>query len=174
MQRLSFVIPVAPRTKKTSNVIIRRRGEDGRQLGACPMCGQAQGQQMVLPSEPFREWFKWAMHYAAVIRGQLAAAGVELPVRGPVSVTASFYRESLTGDYAGFIQALGDWLQAPMYYPPGHKKFGRLKREGAGIIADDKQIQHWDGTRLLKDGERPRVEVTVHLLPRVEDQEELF
>lgn len=34
-------------------------------------------------------------------------------------------------------------------------------RQGLGIIQDDRQIQHWDGTRLLLDPDRPRIEMKI-------------
>lgn len=37
-------------------------------------------------------------------------------------------------------------------------------RDGLGIIGDDSQIEHWDGTRLLVDRARPRIEVEVETL----------
>ncbi len=81
--------------------------------------------------------------------------GAKLPITGPVSIEATFYRDALRGDAAGYYQALADLIQEP-----------HGKRGGLGIILDDKQIQHWDGTRLDKDKGNPRIEVTVHIIGR--------
>lgn len=37
-------------------------------------------------------------------------------------------------------------------------------RRGLGLIEDDKQIIHWDGTRLRLDKLRPRVEIEIRML----------
>lgn len=66
-----------------------------------------------------------------------------LPIRENVNVRALFFREKNIGDAVGFYQALADALQ-----------------EG-GIVANDRQIVSWDGSRLLKDTERPRIIVTI-------------
>lgn len=39
-----------------------------------------------------------------------------------------------------------------------------VSREGLGIIADDKLIRDWDGTRLLKDPVKPRIELEIEVL----------
>ena len=66
-----------------------------------------------------------------------------LPLGTPVHVSALFYRHADVGDLNGYQQALGDALEQ-----------GR-------IIANDKLIHSWDGTRLLKDAARPRIEVQI-------------
>jgi Holliday junction resolvase RusA-like endonuclease len=61
---------------------------------------------------------------------------------GPVQVKAIFYRPwNTTGDLTGYMQALADAL------------------EGAKVIANDRLIVSWDGTRLAIDKAHPRVEV---------------
>lgn len=137
---LSFTIPGAPRTKKTS-----------------PRVFPGVRFPKVLPSEAHEAWFAEAMSYAPKIVSQLREAGAELPLQGPVEVTAVFYRENgVEGDLNGYMQALGDWLQAPKLRP---------RRNGAGIIADDSQIESWDGTRRAIDRTAPRIEVTIRELP---------
>jgi hypothetical protein len=44
----------------------------------------------------------------------------------------------------------------------------KLSRRGLGIIADDSQIVHWDGTRLMIDRERPRIEVEVIVIEQAQ------
>ena len=92
-----------------------------------------------LPSEAHEEW-----HDATLVQlAPLVAARAGLPIRGVVHVCALFYRHAIVGDLVGFEQALGDLL------------------EHAGIIGNDRQIVSWDGTRLLKDAARPRIEVRI-------------
>ncbi len=61
----------------------------------------------------------------------------------PVNCTAVVFRERAVGDLVGYLQAIADCLQV------------------LGIVADDKHIVSWDGSRLLKDADNPRVEVTL-------------
>jgi hypothetical protein len=142
---LSLTIPSAPRTKKTSQRIVQIKGKNG-----------SRGFTKILPSEAHEAWFKLAMTYAAAIRGQLARAGVSLPLAGPVEVSATFYRDRDSGDLLGYEQALADWLQEPKV-----NEQGKTVRKGAGIIRDDVQIKSWDGSRLAKDSVRPRIELEI-------------
>jgi Holliday junction resolvase RusA-like endonuclease len=119
MTLAQFTIPGAPRTKKTSNRIVR--------AGKFPK---------VLPSQAYTEWNRKSLLFLAYIRNTL-----DTPITDPVNVRATFFRDANRGDAAGYYQALGDTLEA------------------AGIIANDKQILSWDGTRLRKDAANPRVEV---------------
>lgn len=93
----------------------------------------------VLPSAAFKSYERvavpqlWAQH-----------RGLGMPTfHGPVSVKATFYRDKNLGDWTGFVQALADILEA------------------AQVVVNDRQIKHWDGTRLDKDAENPRVELEV-------------
>jgi hypothetical protein len=61
----------------------------------------------------------------------------------PYNCRALIYRETLTGDAVGYYQAIADMLQE------------------AGVVSDDKWIEAWDGSRLLKDAHRPRVELVL-------------
>lgn len=139
---LKFVIPAPPRTKKTHQRIVR--------TGPRPK---------ILPSKQYEEWFRSAMWHAIEIRRDLSEAGVLLPIIGPVSVCALFYRDAEIGDATGYYQALGDWLQSPI-----KTASGKVRRNGAGIILDDRQIRDWDGSRLLKDRDNPRIEVVITML----------
>jgi len=77
---------------------------------------------------------------------QLRTQWHESPWQCPVEVTALVYREKAIGDLVGFLQAIGDVL------------------EKGGVIENDRQIASWDGSRLLKDTDRPRVEVEIRAL----------
>jgi len=115
------------------------------------------GVPVLAPSEFYRAWFREALSHAPQIRALLRQAGAELPLTGPVAVEAHFYRENaVKGDLCGYLQALGDWLQEPRFKP---------KRNGAGIIRDDAQIESWDGSRRHIDRTAPRIEIVIQVLP---------
>jgi hypothetical protein len=99
---------------------------------------ERRGKRIVhLPSLAFTKW-------EAIAKPQLRLAWAEYqPIEWPVNVRAHFYRDALTGDAVGYYQALADVLQA------------------ACVVTDDKYIVSWDGSRLLKDAERPRVELVI-------------
>jgi Holliday junction resolvase RusA-like endonuclease len=65
----------------------------------------------------------------------------------PVRVTALFYRDAERGDLCGYMQAVGDALEA------------------AGIVSNDKIIGSWDGSIRLLDRKNPRVELELTPLP---------
>lgn len=68
----------------------------------------------------------------------------------PLNCAAIFYRDANRGDANGYYQGLADALEA------------------AGVVADDKWIVQWDGSRLRKDAQRPRIEVTLRALTQEE------
>jgi len=118
-----FTLLGAPRTKKNHSRVIKLRGT---------------GITRVIPSEAHEHWFA-----RTVPQARLIAARLRVPLAEPVAVKALFYRDRLLGDLVGFLQALGDLLEA------------------ARIIDDDKWISSWDGSRLLKDATTPRIEVAI-------------
>jgi len=124
--KLHFVLLGAPRTKKTSNRIVRA-GKRG------------QGCLRIVPSAAHESWKRKVLGRAIAV----ARASKETPILMPVNVRAHFYRDALRGDAAGYYQALADLLQA------------------AGVIGDDKWIASWDGSRLRKDKDAPRIEVWI-------------
>lgn len=135
----------------------------------------------VQPSEGYTQWFD--LIYATKrdsIQNGLRTQGVRLPILTPVSIEARVYRDADRGDWSGYTQAIGDAIQADRWRC-GHcrKKTISLgdcphcrssvcnmehERKGLGIIGDDSQIEHWDGTRLYLDPRRPRVELIVRTL----------
>lgn len=116
------VLHGAPRTKKTSNRIVR--------VGKF---------SKVLPSLAFEEWNKLVQPQLAMARAKKSG----LPFTDNVNVKALVFREKNLGDAVGFYQALADAL------------------EEGGIVENDRQIVSWDGSRLLKDSDNPRIIVTV-------------
>ena len=97
------------------------------------------GAHTILPS---KAWSSWCKAVAPALSESLARAGIA-PISEPVNCRALFYRDALRGDAVGFYQGLADLLQK------------------AGAVIDDKWIVTWDGSRLLKDAERPRVELVL-------------
>lgn len=93
---------------------------------------------------PAKEWSAWAKQAPVkwVSERQL------FPIRAPVSCRALFYLNARQhGDAHGYYQGLADFLQ---------------ERK---ILHNDRLIRHWDGSRLLLDAARPRVEVFLERLP---------
>ncbi|MDP9112429.1 MAG: hypothetical protein M3O20_01970 [Acidobacteriota bacterium] len=86
---ITFVIAGPPRTKKTSNRIVR--------------CGRF---SKILPSLAFLEWQNAA---AAALQGVKKYGG--FPITHAVNCRALFFRERLVGDACGFYQGLADLLQ---------------------------------------------------------------
>lgn len=93
---MTFIIEGPPRTKKTSNRLVRVRGR-----------------HVVLPSKANETWAR-----AAVL--QLRAACARLlplsmtpptPIGVPVNCRAVFYRDANRGDLIGYMQALADALE---------------------------------------------------------------
>lgn len=122
---ITIVIPGAPRTKKNHGRIVRGKGKGKK------------GRPRLLPSVP---WCAWRDAVLRVLRPEIAKEPT-LPVRGPVSCRALFYRDRAQGDPVGFYQGLADLL------------------EELGVVEDDVLIRDWDGTRLLVDRQHPRTEV---------------
>lgn len=95
---------------------------------------------MILPAQKWLAWRELCRGYVTT-KPQLTLA-----LSAPVNCRALFYRQANRGDATGYYQALADIL------------------EDAGVILNDRQIVSWDGSRLLKDAVRPRVEVTLTVL----------
>ncbi len=145
--QIAFSILAPPRTKKNSPIPTPARTKDGRPF------------VRILPSAAYRKWLKSAIQQSPAIRSRLARAGVQLPIRGTVAVRALVYRESRTGDLLGYLDAISDALQMPLA-----NRHGKTTREGMGIIADDRLVVSWDGSRLLRDPACPRVEVQIEVV----------
>lgn len=139
-----LIIYGTPRTKKTKNEIHltipkTKMRAFVHQLGAAP---EAHLMRMILqrvkvqPGKLYRKWYR-----EAVVAWQVRPP--ELPITVPVSIEAGIYRPRAIGDVHGFQQGIGDYL------------------EGHGILKNDTLIEHWDGTRRLKDTAVPRVELTI-------------
>jgi len=98
------------------------------------------GRPRVLPS---KAWVDWCAKAVIEFPDTSAwTAGLPLPDH-PYNVCAHFYRDANRGDAVGYYQGLADLL------------------EKRGIISNDKWLVGWDGSRLLKDKDNPRVEITL-------------
>lgn len=95
------------------------------------------GRQFVIPSAANASWTK-----AAVMQLRTQC---QVPPRLdiPVNLTAVVYREKNLGDLIGYLQAIADAL------------------ESAEVVTNDRLIVSFDGSRMLKDPSRPRVEITI-------------
>jgi hypothetical protein len=93
-----------------------------------------------IPSEAWTRWVDFAK-----IEGKPHKPCTEL-----VNCRALFYRDALRGDSCGYYQGLADFL------------------EKRGVVANDRLITQWDGSRLLLDREHPRTEVILESVPDTE------
>jgi hypothetical protein len=169
-----LVIKGPPRTKKTHSMVIYKglpKGmgpglgkfhaallgmiRSGRRRAAETALAHVLGQghapglrPLILPSKAFREWQEVAVP-------QLARQWLSRPPLGSPSehlhVVAAFHLErmgekQLGGDVAGYLQALGDVLEA------------------ARVVADDAFIRSWDGASFVRNPAEPRVEVTIYAM----------
>lgn len=94
---------------------------------------RVRGRRMVIPSRAFRAYEEACLWQLRLWRRE--------PIDGWVACAAVFYRDCDVGDLNNFTSALADIL------------------EKAGVLTNDRLIRSWDGSRLAKDAERPRVEV---------------
>jgi hypothetical protein len=111
-----------------------------------PRTKKNHGATMIHPSAAWTRWKNRAdiqclegvtPKAVALWRAKLAPA---VPDR-PYNCAALFYRDALRGDAVGYMQGVADLLEA------------------RHVITNDCQIVQWDGSRLLKDAARPRVEL---------------
>ncbi len=114
----------------------------------------------LISSEYHEKWFDHAMTQMPILRRQALDQIEELPITKPVGIKALFYRAQNSGDWSGYTQALGDLLQEQKINPHTLK----VTRRGLGIIGDDRQVEHWDGTRRMKDAQNPRIEIEITIL----------
>jgi len=89
------------------------------------------GTPFVAPSQQATTWAKQVY---------LVPRPARLPDR-PWNCKALIYRDANRGDAVGYYQAVADLL------------------EKLGVVSNDRWIVSWDGSRMLKDAARPRIEV---------------
>lgn len=98
------------------------------------------GRPFVAPSQ---QWVAYEKDALSLVNQFISQFSDYFPINYKVEIEALFYRKADVGDITNYEQGLGDLLQ------------------NAGILADDKLIDSWDGSRKLKDAAVPRVEVTI-------------
>lgn len=143
MIQIRITLPGACRTKKTGSIFISK-----------PF-------PRLIPGKPYRDWFDGIMTFKPLILDQLRGDGVPLPITCPVQVSALVYRDRRTGDLLGYLESIGDALQAEAWSKPEDGKKQKMIRNGLGIIENDSEIISWDGSRLMLDKDNPRVELTI-------------
>ena len=89
----------------------------------------------VLPSKDYVAWEKYARE---VIRKYLP---IQL-ISAPLWIKATMYYKGNRPDLSGAFESIGDCLEGYVYL-------------------NDKQIESWDGSRLIHDKENPRTEITI-------------
>jgi Holliday junction resolvase RusA-like endonuclease len=146
---ISFTVEgAAPRTKKTHGRIVGTKHT--KTVFNCKSGRfEARSQARYLPSQQYQNWYA-AVQFTTKVNAQMALRQLKghripsLPIAAPIGVCAHFHLDNRTrGDLTGYQQALGDLL------------------EGIGIIANDKLIDNWDGSRLFPKSDRPRIDVTL-------------
>lgn len=101
----------------------------------------------VLPSKAYRRWHaEQRVKFDAELRAMQDAGRV--PIGRPVQLKAVFYRDrNGAGDLTNFEAGLEDFLQ------------------DVGVLVNDRFVRSKDGSRLEVDRARPRIEVTLEVLP---------
>jgi len=92
---------------------------------------------IILPSNAYKKWEKEAL---PEIKAQYPHTE---PIISDVHVKAVAYIRGVLPDLSGMTESVGDCL------------------EKAEVIANDKQIKSWDGSRVLRDKDNPRTEVEI-------------
>lgn len=160
--QLKITLPGPPRTKKTHNRIVKFTGRDKK--------GNQREFLSVRPSEAYEDWLKNILTNTIPIKRQLLDYGrsqglVKLPILNDVSVACHIYRDKNGGDLLGYLNAVADAIQEPRYTWSNGKQ--KKTRDGLGIIDDDVQIVAWDGSQMLLDRDRPRVELSITIIGMV-------
>ena len=95
-------------------------------------CGK---RRLVIPSEAYKEWETMA-RYDALCQIDKSA----FPINEPCEVTVKIYYKGNRPDLSGALESVGDCLEGILWQ-------------------NDRMIESWDGSRLVKDNENPRVEI---------------
>ena len=106
----------------------------------CPKCKLGTGMVRVFPSAQFRKWQEECASYVST------KPELNLALSKPLGMCALVYRDRASGDFVGYMQGISDVLQH------------------VGIVLNDRYIVHHDGSRLRRDPNNPRVEITLTIL----------
>jgi Holliday junction resolvase RusA-like endonuclease len=115
----------------------------------CPACRLGTGHIIVRPSERFLQWQALVKNFVS------KAPELNLALTGQLELSALVYRDKNIGDLGGYLNAICDVLQE------------------CGIVLNDRQIASFDGSRLHKDADNPRVEVALTVLSQAVVQEDI-
>lgn len=115
-----------------------------------PQIGRAGGKPRVFPSKAYRQWVK-------EVEVEMISMYGRVPVQEPVNVRALIYRSKKIGDTNGFYQAIGDFLELCTTCAKRKCSCGQEDY----LLADDRWIASWDGSRRLKDKDNPRIEIWI-------------
>jgi len=149
-----------PRTKKTSNEIhltVHPKYVIGWVRGLMKITEPGQVMRAILSKvkvQPKKLWRTWAKKAPITVQVDGFQGAPAYPITAPIHICATFYRKRADGDTLGYEQGLADLL------------------EQRKIIKNDRQLIHWDGSRLKKDKERPRVEFTLTEIDDVQPVQE--
>jgi len=130
-----FVVEGAPRTKKNSQRIARVKG---RPILLQSRQHDAWAEAAILQ---LRSQYPRAVRIVEVDRARGVVTQGYGPIRSPLNLRALIYRDRSVGDLGNYLAAVCDAL------------------ERAGVVENDRLIGGFDGSRLLVDRERPRVEI---------------
>lgn len=114
------------------------------------------GRPRMFPSKSYRKWVKEAR--VSVLE---PAHHPPIPIAHGVHVVATFYRAREYGDLLGYMQALADFLELCMDCRNTPKRC-TCPGGAQAVLANDKFILSWDGTRMFKDASDPRVKVVIN------------
>lgn len=94
-----------------------------------------------VPSDAYRAWEREAFRaLSRAVEGR-----PEFPYEGPVWVQAVAYVRGQAPDLVAVLEAVGDVLQGEWLVSRGRKV-----RPLWAVILDDRQIQSWDGSRVIR------------------------
>lgn len=149
----SMTVHGVPRTKKTSNEIhltVHKKHVRGwvQGLAGKVAIGATPGELMravlmKVKVQPSKLWRQWAKNAPMTVQLDGFNGEPAYPIEAELHCCAVFYRERAIGDLTGYMQGLADLL------------------EQRQIVKNDRQLVCWDGSRMDKDKERPRVELTL-------------
>lgn len=139
---MKLVIEGAPRTKKNG----LRRIKRGRRVFTVPSAAHEAWEAIAVPQ--LRRQYGRATRVTGIDRTAGAVTVSTGPLESPLNMNAHVYRDRDVGDLLNYLAAVSDAL------------------ERAGVVADDCLIVSVDGSRLLIDRSRPRVEIELTEPPR--------
>lgn len=145
---IKITLPGSIRSKKNSHKPVTIPSKRETKIKALFKYGWKYAQVLIVPGKAYKKWEKDA-------RAQLMALlppGRKL-LTVPLHIKAIFYYKGNRPDLHGAEESLADCLEGYVY-------------------EDDKQIESWDGSRMVWDKADPRIEIEIskyepedHLMP---------